>query len=895
MTAELEVRTFVFTDIEASTRRWEHDATAMSAALERHDRILRDAVRAHDGLVLKHTGDGIVAVFLRPSDALRATVAIQRGLTDDDVKVRAGIHTGAAEERDGDWFGPTLNRAARIMGLGRGGHVLVSAATAAALSGLRSEEVSLLDLGKQLLKGLENPEAVYQAVGDGLRSEPALAAIDGAARASRSSLVGRDAELITINRLLDAERCVTLTGIGGCGKTRLATEVARQRASDFADGVAFVELAPVADPAEVPRAVADAVGMPVVASSIARDLSIFLRDRELLLVIDNCEHLLDACADLVELLIDGCPMVTVLATSRESIGIDCERSWRAPSLSLPPDDPSTDPLLCESAELFIARAELVQPGFVGAQHRDAIVAICRGLDGLPLAIELAAARAGHLTPEQIAEMLDDRFRLLTGGTRRARQRQQTLQAAMDWSHDLLSDTERRLLRRLSVFSGGWTLEAATSVCCDGDRLAAVDGLGSLVSKSLVAADETDAAMRYRMLETVRIYAQDRLVEAAEAAELRDRHLRWMLDHVALLRGDHGQLWGLLELEAEIDNLRAACGWSREQDRDDLVVRIVVASWPMWYFSRRGPEALVWLDHHAQTVDESLMIGERVEWRIARGFFLQEAMRGAEIAQCGEEALALDPDGSASDMTGLAWFLRLMFAVYVDPAEALQIARAAHTWFDGHASGDVAVLVRTYAIHALIFNRQWDLALDALRNHLPEVADDFLQQYTMASLATVSLLIGDANSARANAAAMVESLGSDPGRHVDITGYGLLAITESACGNPLASRAALATCARIVRRRYAHIGSAWGIPIVAAGVVLAIEGRDDEALRLLVAVGAHGRIWQARQETVFVLHREFSQTVAERIGEAASTQAWMDGKAMSVEDMIAAVDGLISEP
>ena len=695
-----QVRSFLFTDIEASTRRWEHDPAAMSAALERHDAIVRDAIESNGGSVLKHTGDGVVAVFDRPADALRAAVTIQRGLTGDDVRVRAGLHTGRAEERDGDYFGPTLNRAARIMGLGRGGHVLLSGAAAAAIADDLPGEVTLLDLGDHLLKGFEHAERIHQATGDGLTTDRAVEArAAGTTRGGRTSFVGRESELSTIGRLLDDERCVTVTGVGGCGKTRLALEAAQRTAGRYRDGVVIVELAPLADPAAVPRAVADAVAMPIVATSVTRDLTIFLRDRECLVVLDNCEHLLDACAELVDELIEACPEITVLATSRESLGLDDERAWRAPSLSLPGDD-DRDPLDCEAVALFTARAATARAGFVTAEHRDAVVAICRGLDGLPLAIELAAARTSHLTPEQIAAMLDDRFRLLTGGARRARQRQQTLQAAMDWSHDLLSGDDRRLLRRASVFAGGWTLDAAVAVCGEGDPVAVIDGLGSLVAKSLVVAEETDASMRYRMLETVRLYAQDRLVEAGEAELLRDHHRDWLIRHVEAVWDEHGDraisAVGA-EAERELENIRTALDWSEEHGRGDLVVRLISLTWPMWYVSLRSTEALTWLERHATTVEPGLATAEQVELRIARGFLLQESMNGPEIVRCGDEALALDPDGAASPLTGLGWFLRLMVPVYLDPAGAVRTAREALAWTARHSSGDVTDFVVGYGL------------------------------------------------------------------------------------------------------------------------------------------------------------------------------------------------------
>jgi len=891
-------RTFLFTDIEASTRHWEHDQEAMSAALERHDAIVRSVVEGCGGVMVKHTGDGVLAVFEVPGEALRAAVAIQRGLGTGDVRVRAGLHTGTAEERDGDYFGPTLNRTARIMGLGRGGHVLLSAATNAAIGGDLLESVLLLDLGEHPLDGFERPERIHQAIGDGLTTDRALDERHPTSTfGTRTSFVGRQAELESISRLLDTERCVTLTGVGGCGKTRLALEVARQRAPGWADGACIVELAALADPGEVPRAVADAIGMPVVAGSIGRDLTVFLRDRECLLVLDNCEHLLEACADLVDNLVDSCLGVTVLATSREPLGLDGERAWRAPSLTLPSGD-DADELDCEAAALFIARAEAVRSTFIAPMHRDAIVAICRGLDGLPLAIELAAARTDVLSPEQIAEMLDDRFRLLTGGARRSRQRQQTLRAAMDWSHDLLTDAERCLLRRLAVFGGGCTLEAAIATCGDGDPLAIIDGLGSLVGKSLVIADETAHGMRYRMLETVRLYAQDRLFEAGEATARRDRHLAWLLEHLAAIRREHGDRWvepGAGAIAVELENLRLAFDWSEEQDRGDLVVRLVILTWPLWYLSARGHEALAWLDRHADAVDGTLTPTEQVEWRVARGFLLQESMDGAAQARCGEEVLALDPDGSLSDLTGLAWLFRMMLPVFVDPSQAVRIATEALEWVDRYGSPVTADVVAGYAANAFISDGRWEEARGMLADlAAQDQIDAHLEAWVEAGFATVLLLLGDVAGAGTRARSLAAAVTPTIGRHVESWAHAFLAIVEAAQGDVVASRRALEASVTVVRRRYAHIDSAWGIPITAAAVILAIEGRDADAMRLFFAVGAHGRVWQARQEMTFVLHREHSRAVADRLGPDATVEAWVAGEAMTVAEMHAAVDALVVE-
>ena len=895
-----DVPTFLFTDIEASTRRWEHDAVAMSEALARHDALVWDAIRSNGGSTLKHTGDGVVAVFERPADGLRAAVAIQRTLVDGDVRVRAGLHSGRAEQRDGDYFGPTLNRAARIMALGRGGHVLVSAVSAAIIGTDVPTDTLLVDLGEHLLKDFEQPEHIFQAIGAGLVSDRLLTGGQaGPARGGRTSFVGREAEVAALSAMLDHDRCVTITGVGGTGKTRLALEVANRVDGRFADGVSVVELAALADAGEVPRSIADAVGMPVVSGSVGRDLAIFLRGRECLLVIDNCEHLLDACADLVDTLLGECPKVSVLATSREALGLDGERSWRTPSLSLPTETPGSDPLECESVALFVDRAVAARPDFEATEHRAAIVEICRRLDGLPLAIELAAARSSHLSAEQIAEMLDDRFRLLTGGARRARQRQQTLQAAMDWSHDLLSGHERRLLRQLSVFAGGWTLDAAIAVGGRDDAVAVIDGLGSLVAKSLVNVEEDAVAgLRYRMLETVRLYAQERLVDAGEAERLRDRHRDWMLELVLDRDASPEQRQKLSavarRLEPELENLRAALDWSREQNRGEVITTLIGRSFSLWYLGLRSFEALYWLDGYAAAADAALPLTDRVVWRIARGFFVQESMNGPEIARCGEQALALDPDGQCP-FTGLAWFLRMMMPLVIDPAEGLRIGREAMQWLHAHPEDEAADIVRMYFANVLFANDDFVAARTVLTDLIDRgVVDDYLLQWVQCGLAAICHTLGDDAQAVALMRAVIATLGESPGRHMDTSAHALLAIAEAGCASPLESRIALRTSVAFVRRRYGHIPSAWGLPVTAAAIVLAIGGRDDEALQLMVAVGAHGRVWQARQETLFVLHKRYSQQLAQRMSPGAFTQGWKAGEQMTVDEMCDRVDSLAAE-
>jgi non-specific serine/threonine protein kinase len=422
-----------------------------------------------------------------------------------------------------------------------------------------------------------------------------------------TSFVGREREIVEIQRLLVTTRLLTLTGAGGCGKTRLALRVAAAVATDYPDGVWFVELAALADPALVPRTVAAALGLREAPGGAATDSLVdHARARSLLLVLDNCEHLVAAVARLADALLRSAPNIRLLATSREPLSCAGETTWRVPSLGTPPH-PGAAALTaeqltgCEAVELFVDRARAVQPGFtVTDRNAPAVAEVCRRLDGIPLAIELASARLRVFTVDQIAARLDDRFRLLTAGQRTAPPRQQTLRATVDWSYVLLSEPERALLRRLSVFAGGWSFEAAEAVGAgDGIRSHAVlDLLAQLVDKSLVIAEGRRDAVRYRLLETIRQYAHERLLEAGEAARVRDRHLAYFLalaeEAEPKLRGIERPMF-VAQLEEEHDNLRAALEWSLSAGADEAPLRLGGALARFWWLRSYYDEARRWLD------------------------------------------------------------------------------------------------------------------------------------------------------------------------------------------------------------------------------------------------------------------------------------------------------------
>src|SRR5579871_4949806 len=473
--------TFLFTDIEGSTHLWEEHPEAMRTALARHDALVRGVIERHNGHVFKTVGDAFCAAFPTASEAVHAALAAQQALISEPwpapltIKVRMALHTGAAEVRDNDYFGQPLNRVARLLAAGYGGQALLSQTTYDLTHDALPPSVRLKTLGAHRLRDLNRPEPVFQLLHPDLPAEfPALKSLDNVFLPNNlpqqlTSFIGREREMAEIRSLLERSRLLTLTGIGGSGKTRLTLQAAAEVLGQYPDGVWLVELASLTDPDLIPQTVASALNLTEQAArSYTQTLIDHLQAKTLLLILDNCEHLIPACARLCYALLRICPRIKILASSREGLGIAGEMTYRVPSLSLP-DSKQSLPLerlrQYEAVRLFIERAQLHKPDFtLTDQQAPALASVCHRLDGIPLALELAAARIRSLSVEEINTRLDNRFRLLTGGSRTALPRQQTLRALIDWSYDLLTDQEKRLLCRLSVFAGGWTLEAAERVC-----------------------------------------------------------------------------------------------------------------------------------------------------------------------------------------------------------------------------------------------------------------------------------------------------------------------------------------------------------------------------------------------------------------------------------------------
>ena len=602
--------TFLFTDIEGSTRLLHSLGDEYALALADQRLILRLAFEEYNGCEIDTQGDSFFVAFNRADDAIQAVVAAQRSLASHtwpqaaSLRVRMALHTGEPKIGPTGYVGLDVHRAARICSAGHGGQVLLSAATRLLVEQALPPELSLRDLGEHSLKDLQAPEHIYQLIIAGLPADfPPLRSLNTFPNnlpLQLTSFIGRVIEIEQLHQLIAQERLVTLVGAGGSGKTRLAIQAAAELLESFKDGVWFIDLAPLDNPAFLLQTILAVLGVrEETGQALSESLANYLRQRSALLILDNCEHLLDACARLADNLLRRCPSLKVLATSREPLGIAGESLLPVPTLSLPdiqplsnkPDDQLAFIQPYEAVQLFVDRALHVQPDFrLQASNALAVAQICQRLDGIPLAIELAAARLRAMSVDQILARLDDRFQLLTGGKRTALPRQQTLLALVDWSYDLLSAHERMLFQRLPVFTGGWSLEAAEAVC-PGDGIEPsdiLDLLTRLVDKSLVVAEPLKTT-RYKMLETIRQYAHEKSLVSAEYENLHRRHLLFFASLAEQsgkgLLSDDTNIW-LARLDLDKDNLYAALVWALEHPSagGDLALQMTGNLW-MWWLAR----------------------------------------------------------------------------------------------------------------------------------------------------------------------------------------------------------------------------------------------------------------------------------------------------------------------
>ena len=891
--------TLLLADVEGSTRLWETQAEVMTAAIARLNQVVCEVVAAHDGVrpVEQGEGDSFVAAFARASDAVACALGLQRAPL-APIRLRIGVHTGEIQLRDEDnYAGPTINRTARLRDLAHGGQTVLSGATEVMVVDRLPPDAWLTDLGTHQLRDLPRPERVVQVCHPDLPNEfPPLRTPKAVAAnnlpVQLTSFVGRGPQLTQLRAMLAENRLVTFTGAGGVGKTRLAIQVAAQMASEFDDGVWYVDLAPITDPDLVPVTVARALGLPDQPGRSTMDTLLrFMRDRQMLVVLDNCEHLLDASAELVVTLLSESARLTLLATSREAIGVAGEVSWRVPSLSLAD----------EAIELFTDRARHARPGFAVSDDTAAAVGeICRRLDGVPLAIELAAARVRALSLPEILDSLHDRFRLLTGGSRTAVRRQQTLRASVDWSHALLTEPERVLFRRLAVFLGGFDFDAAQAVAGGGEveRYQVLDQLTLLVDKSLVAADDSGERTRYRLLETVRQYALEKLGESGEADAVRTRHRDHYTSLAAPLDAPAGRDYEqrVEQANIEVDNLRAAFGWSRENSDIELALTLASSLQPLWQARGRLLEGLAWFDAALADLDaQHLEVAPAVRARALADKAVLDAYLGADSLDQAEQAVAIarqvnEPALLARTLTACGFTAGLGYHVEVARAcfaEAIGLARAV----DDRWRLSQILAWQAQAAHTAGDPLGTRAAGEEGRDLADAIGDKFNSRVCRFYLGSAKTFSGDLAGAAAQfdeVAAEAEAAHDEMGRVLSLAGQSLaLAYRGEAAAVREAAEAALKGGAEL-GGRFAVIGHvALGFAALAAGDGAAAHEAREAALQYMIVVSggaaAVQRIWNAEAALA-----DGDLAAARRWADEAvsTTTGWYSALALTVRARVA---------
>jgi predicted ATPase/class 3 adenylate cyclase/DNA-binding CsgD family transcriptional regulator len=877
--------TLLLADVEGSTRLWQSAPDEMTAAIANLDRTLAELVATHHGVrpVEQGEGDSFVVAFAKASEAVACALALQLAPL-APLRLRIGLHTGEVQLRDeGNYVGTTINRTGRLRSLANGGQTVLSATTTDLVADQLPADAWLADLGSHRVRDLPRPEHVMQLCHPDLPTEfPPLRTTDGVAvqhlPVQLTSFVGRAGQLAGVRGLLGADRLVTLTGAGGIGKTRLALQVAGQVAAEFG-GVWCVELAPITDPALVAVTAARALGLPDQPGLSATDTVVrFIGDRHVLMVLDNCEHLLDAAAQLTAALLSGCTAMTVLATSREPIGVPGEVTWRVPPLSLAD----------EAMELFTDRARRVLPEFtITGDTAGTVTDICQRLDGMPLALELAAARVRALSLAEILDSLHDRFRLLTGGARTAVRRQQTLRASVDWSHALLTEPERVVFHRLAVFLGGFDLDAAGAVAGGApvQRHQVLDLLTLLIDKSLVVVENTGDRTRYRLMETVRQYAQEKLGESGEADHVRDRHRDHYTALVANLDEPDPLARGRVrieQVETDFDNLRAAFGWSRDRNDVEPALRLVSSLQPLWLSGGRIVEGLSWFGaifaqaqgnavtvtpaaHARALADNALLTAvldipdslEQAKQSLAIARVVGEPeLLARSLLACGGAAVydtdtartylteAIDLARRAGDKRRLSqglWFLAKTEAAAGEPRAGQAAGTEGYRVAEEIGDRIVAYMCRFWGIGTASMLQGDFIAaaaqFRALASEAEAAHDPYGQLAALSHLSYTLVYMGDTHAAR-EAAATAAALGAEFGGFVEGIGYAPLARAALAAGDV----AAATDASEVARQRFLEqpVPAANVNPLaevtLARGDLPTARRYADEAVPLTAGVG-----------------------------------------------------------
>ncbi len=900
--------TFLFTDVEGSTRLLRQFGDRYVEIQADHRRLLRAAFAAWGGRELETQGDGFLVAFARASDAVASVIAAQRALAAHTwpdaatVRVRMGVHTGEPQSIDAGYVGLDLHRAARICTAGHGGQILISEATRVLAEVDLPEGVELRDLGAHRLKDLAKPERLFQVVAPDLSADfPPLRSLDTVPNnlpRQLTSFIGRASEVAKVGELIRASPLLTLTGAGGVGKTRLAIQTASDLLGEYHDGVWLIELASLGDPERVPHAAASALNLRERPGRSAMEMLVdYLGPKQSIIVLDNCEHLLPAAAALADELLHACQALRVLATSREGLGVVGEALYPVPSLSVP--DPQRLPSVAElsrsdGVRLFTERATAVLPTFALTERNGkTVVEICRRLDGIPLAIELAATRVKAMSVEQIAARLDDRFRLLTGGGRTALPRHQTLQAALDWGHQLLSDGERILFRRLAVFAGGFTLEAVEKVGA-GDGVAAEDVLGlltHLVERSLVAFDAPEGEARYRLLETVRQYALAKLLESDETDAVRAAHLEYYLAFAEQaepqLRGPGQTAW-LARLATEHENLRAALGWSLARPEGaEAGLRLAGALQRFWFM--RGPvaEGREWLKR-AVSSTTGATTGARARALVGLGMLAWRLDDYPQARGALEESLALSK--AVGDESTTAFALHHMAHVMQPLGEFSQAVemfeesvsrfrKAGEKWGIAWSLRCLGDCLRGQGATAQAVGRLEE-SLAAFR----EVGDKYVIGHALTSLGAIAAERGDyerANALFEESLAIWREAGDNWGTAGTQRQLGNVALLQG----HHAQAAALFKESIRLHREHGDKHSTSRVLEALARLALA-HGRSEQAARLL---GAADGLLQAIGAVLAPVERvDYDRTVAmarEVLGDQRFDVAYAEGRTLSLDQLI----------
>ena len=840
---------FLFTDIQGSTAKWERDRDAMAAAVRRHDELLRSVIVDSRGRVFKTVGDQFCASFSTVSDSIAAARRAQRALAAEDwtavggLEVRMAIHAGSVEERDGDYFGRPLNKVARLLGIGHGGQVLLSNAAADLSLGELPDEMQLTYLGQHRLKDLEDVERVYQLCAPDLRDVfPPLRSLEEFPNnlpLQLTSFIDRQEELKDLRAQLASARLLSLVGTGGVGKTRLAMQLAAESLTHFPDGVWLVDLSLIGNADALVAATASILSVRAGADkSVADSITSAIADQRLLLIFDGCEHVLAAAASLVDAILRSCPKASIIVTTRQALDVVGEVVHNVGTLAVPPEGAEGAAATAgySAVKLFVDRSHAAASRFELSDANAAIVAhLCRRLDGIPLALELAAAKMAVLSPKQLSEKLDERFRLLTQTSVSRLPRQQTLRALIDWSFDLLDERERTMFRRLSIFAGGWTLQAAAAVCADAgvDEWQVLELLSALVAKSLVAVEPRGDDQNYRMLNTIREYGRERLTAANEIADIASKHARYYADFV----GGFADLVATMEdvkwrdaLAPDIDNIRAALDWTVFQGhgRDIGLQLLAQLEWPDLLTTPQ--EAIRWFDAAAERLDRApdnatkarfLRHYVRLQWFVGRPIGVREktAQHALTVARA-----AGDPDEIALALSGLGACYRDVRRF--EDAEALFV----QAYQAPHALSPIAVnsVLRNWAVTDL---QRGDV--ERARRRFTEVArlerpGSEAHASALINLGELEFEVGNLDAARAaagNARAVLERLTSAPLALVvcNLAAYALADDdTETAC-------ALLGEALRLLKQS----GARWMITALEHHALLAGLTGDHERAAALV--------------------------------------------------------------